>query len=245
MVQYGPLPRRTPWTGRSPSAFVDSNVIYEFTTAEDISSAVDLKVKFGVIRTLEERRLRSQGTLWMAIALDHIQGATLGLEDESMPLVMRRMIDDDREAWLTLALQFVRPEICPEWTLLNLDARVGKNGYNDTIIAEDAARRGIPVITRDDGVVRKTEARGGVAVSPEAFADHIISLAVARQRFFQRWDERAPAWVIRSTPDGSVDSRVARSQAARLRYSRIRFEWIWAESSRGFTLHTGHSAVDM
>jgi hypothetical protein len=190
MVAYGPLRPRVPWTGPPPVAFIDSNVMNEFYTPVDLARAYDSAFQL----MLESRRVRTRGTLWMAMALDQERAATLTLEDEFLPFAIRHR--PHHGEWLTLMLHFVRPHICPDWTALNLEAQLGKNKRNDTIIAEDAARRGIPVITRDGGVAAKAKRRNATSYTPEGYAQLRLSLDDARDRFFDRFEDRVLPWVV-------------------------------------------------
>jgi hypothetical protein len=206
----------------------------EFVTADDIARAIDARVNFGA--SVEDRRLRARGTYWMAMALDQLQAATLCLEDEALPLALRRADDDMKQGWLTLTLRFVRPEVCPGWTMLNLDAVVGGRSRNDTIVANDASGRGIPVITRDAGVARKVRSRGGEVMTPETFAASVLPRDVARRRFFERYDARAPGWAWETAPDGTVDWLLTKRQCEGLKWWRIRLEYIWSDRPGDFVL---------
>jgi hypothetical protein len=244
VLYLGPLAKRAPWQGPSPVAFVDTNVMNEYMAVTDLARAIDLAVEFNV--DAEPRRLRARGTLWMAMALDQLGVATVCLEDEVLPLVLRQAGDDDlRHAWLTLTKRFIHPVICNGWTLLNLDATVGGHDRNDTIVAEQGAARGIPVITRDPGVVRKTKARGGTVMTPEAFAARVLSIDDARSRFFERFDKSAPGWAFSIGLDGLVDRSRTRSQCEGLKWSRVRLDYIWTDSPQSFSLHTHKGEIEL
>jgi hypothetical protein len=244
MLLYGPLAPRSEWHGPAPTASVDSNVMNEFTTTVDLQRAVTVRARTGDRKELEYRRLRARGTLWLAMALDAGGCSTLTLEDEFMPFVLRNTTDPWRERALTVLFHFVKPRIMPAWTVLNLDARLGKNGRNDTILAEDAAKRGIPVITRDKGVAKKVAALGGASTTPEEFAATVLPLADAHQRFFERFDRYAPSWVLESG-DGIVNSDVTKRQCEALRFWRIRYEYMWTESPERYFLKTAMGELDL
>ncbi len=124
----------------------------------------------------------------------------------------------------------------PNWTILNLDAQLGSRKRNDTILADDAARRAIPMITRD-GVVAKSKARGGAAITPEAYAATALTFDNARRAFFQRFDAHAPSWVLEAA-DGDVNSEFTRRQCHWLKFWRIRCEYIWSDEPERYFLDT-------
>jgi hypothetical protein len=216
----------------------------EFLTTIDIARAADLKVITGTRIDLEQRRLRTRGTLWMAMALDAISAPTLGLEDEYLPFLFKNTRDPWSEGWATLIHHFVKPEIFPNWFMLNLDARLGSNKRNDTIIVEKAKELGVPVITRDRGVVLKAVARGVTAMSPESFASPILKVAEARERFFERYDSRSIAWVLDSV--GSyLDRDATKNQSETLRRWRIRYEYVWSDEPERYYLNTPFGELDL
>jgi hypothetical protein len=216
----------------------------EFLTTIGIARAVDLKMLTGTRIDLEQRRSRTRGTLWMAIALDALAVSTLGLEDEYLPFLFKNTRDPWSEGWATLIHHFVKPEIFPNWFMLNLDAQLGSHKRNDTIIVEKAKELGVPVVTRDRGVVQKAVARGVAAMSPESFAAPVMTLAEARKRFFERYNSRSIGWVL-DTVGSYLDREAIKNQCETLRRWRIRYEYVWSDEPERYYLDTRRGELDL
>ncbi len=230
---YEELAQRHQWEGPPPTLFVDSNVINELFTFVDLERALGAVVHTeGLVADVEARRLRARDSLWMSMALDDEGVASISLGHEPFGFATRRAPPGSWGGdWVTAWLYFVREYVCPGWKLAALNANAGGTAANDTLIAGYCAKQGIPLVTRDAGLVKKAESQGVSVVSPGTLAARRLRLEEARERFFARYDKYSLGYAMQFADENvAAWGHRLTTQCRALGNMREQYEFIWTSS---------------
>jgi hypothetical protein len=173
----------------------------------------------------EARRMRTQGSLWMAMALDDQHAASVSYEHENLNNMLRLAPPSTAGgAMVSVALYLIREKVTPAWAVgvTQVGAEQG-NRARDRLLVDEAHGLGIPVVSRDQ-YCHEYGAKQGVAVfTPETFAGNSgLSREAARQRFMARLHGAAREYV-RQVPSGRDRERRSKAMQFVLRL----FSAIW------------------
>ena len=204
-----------------PIAWVDTNVMLEVYTFGDIIHAK----RTGTAAEVEVRRVRMQGTLWMAMALCQQSALTLSYSHEGTRNFAKHCPPgSDLYEWSRLIL-FVLHDggVFAGWTdaTTSTGSDLG-NGPRDTRMAElCAGAHPMTLITWDPGAARKARARSARAVEPQEYAAEVLVRSLAERLFMARLDIALARYV----ESGPPEQRDVRSR--KVRGVRPVYEYIW------------------
>lgn len=169
----------------APTMWVDTNVILEIFSHADLIRETEISSPSHV---LEGRRLRLQGSLWLAMALSRSGTTSISYEHESIKSMLRiNPVDGQGADWTRLILYCASDGgVFDGWEQRTTnDAEDLTNEERDDFIVESCTS-GLIFISRDEKARLKASERGVAQYTPEDFARTIISFDEARDMFQQR-----------------------------------------------------------
>jgi hypothetical protein len=194
----------------SVTVWIDTNVMHEIMGQGDLfRDFVKGPAK------VEERRMRLQGALWFATALDAEATVTACYGHEVAAGTERlAKIGTGAGTWTAVAVQLLRPHVFPQWQPSWTDdgqvifddptKGVRKRGAElDALIVQRCTERSLILVTRDDkGTIGEARASGSITVlTPEEYAAARLSRGQARQRFMERLGIGAIHRIVDATPE--------------------------------------------
>jgi len=204
---------------RPPSVWIDTNVMLEVYSDADLRSAAETGDRVAT----EDRRMRAQGSLWMAMVLDDLRAASVSYEHENLNNILRLAPPGSGGgALVCVALYLIRDHVCHHWVagVTQVGAEQG-NRARDRLLVDEAGKLGIPVVSRDQYCHQYGAAQGVAVFTPEDFADRSgLTRQHARERFLARLRRAARAYV-RQVPAGRNRERRAKAMQFVLRLYRV------------------------
>jgi hypothetical protein len=130
------------------------------------------------IAKVEERRVRLQGSLWMAMALCRVRARSISYQHENMRNILRLAPPaSTRGAWTSTILYMLGDHgVFDGWErhVTNVGETLS-NRDRDRLMVTECQAKGLVLITRDDQVISEASATGVDAIGPEAFATRHMS----------------------------------------------------------------------
>lgn len=168
-------------------AWIDTNVMAEVFTFGDFFR--DLLNRDFPAATA--RRVRVQGSLWMAMALCAQRATTISYLHETSRTVFKIAPPDTRIGLPTVAVfrVLIPGGVFDGWERVETnDAAALGNRARDRYMADECHRRGLVLVSRDAGALSYASSLGVRAVSPEDYARSALSRDDARLMFLRRLD---------------------------------------------------------
>jgi len=209
------------------TVWIDTSVSLEIETQGDLFRELDLIEHCqlrGSLARVEDRRMRAQGSWWMAMALCKQRATTVISEHENKNAMRRYLAEPgtDREV-MSNALESM---LFVNGLLEGWNRRMHPDGCHlsdrqmDLYMVEKAREHEMTLITRDVPVIEKKGPAGGVhPLTPEQYAAQYISWRDARDMFFERLGRAVTAYAA------AAIHRRNRVSAGHVVLRR--FEWIW------------------
>ena len=190
-AQSGPL---THW--------VDTNVMLEVYSHGDLFDAFESYQRGeGDLAAVEERRLRIQGSLWMAMALCRAGARSVTYQHENVRNILRMAPpDSERGGWTSTILWMLGDHgVFDGWGRnMTNDGRNLTNRERDRHMVAECRSDGLVLVTRDAEVIGEARAVGVDAADPETFAVRHLTREDARRTFDERMGTAALGYVVAS-----------------------------------------------
>jgi hypothetical protein len=177
----------TPYdSSREPPAtlWIDTNVMNEILGQGDLH-----RDAWKGPAAIEGRRLRLQGSLWLAMALDERRDLTMSFEHETVRNSLRLVPPDSEVAfWTIIPTYILAPYVFSGWRghMTKEGQEIGSSSKRDAFIVQRCSERNMMLISRDNrGVIKRARAAGRVQY-PEEYAAQVLTLDAARRRFMDR-----------------------------------------------------------
>lgn len=201
-----------PLSARGFSLWIDTCVMIDIST--DYQA---IKNAPAGDHAVEETRLNMQRAFWFGVALDQQGARTIGFKHETMGNLNRYAPpSSDGASFISAFAWILKDFVFPKWDAHLTTAgatvrdasgseRSTTNDERDQFMIDEAKLHGLAVITRDGAAYKRAK----VVVSafrPDEYAQTVLSLETARDRFFERAEVGVINWVERnggSTPTNS------------------------------------------
>jgi hypothetical protein len=196
--------------------WIDTNVMLEIYSHGDLYKEFD---EWGrgmwSAAKVEDRRMRMQGSLWLAMALCQARAITLTYQHENLRN-LRRLAPPGSFAgsWTSAILYFLGDGgVFDGWERhLTNDAETLTNKQRDSYMVNECRTEGLVLITRDDGARDEARAAGVDAAEPEAFAARFLACDDARRMFDQKLGDAAIRYLVAGPPqEQNLRIRVGRT----------------------------------
>lgn len=210
-----------------PTVWIDASVELEIDTQGDLYRELDRVENCSLLGSnarIEYRRLRAQGSWWMAMALCKGRVTTVVSAHENLNAMLEHMAppNTDRGVWAAAVAWVLEPHgVFDGWTRrADLDGEKLSDRAMDRLMVEKARDHQLTLVTRDAGVIKKKGPKQGVTpIEPEDYARAIISRETGRTMFLERLERAALAWLA-SEP---LSAQRVDAMGVLLR----QFRWIW------------------
>lgn len=204
--------------------WIDTNVKLEVYSRGDLYDAFEaFKRGEGAIADVEMRRVRLQGSLWMAMALCRANAISKTYQHENLRNILRiAPPGSNRGAWTSTIVWMVAEHgVFSGWEMhMTNEGETLSNRQRDKHMVAQCAAEKLVLLTRDEQVISEALAAGVDAVKPEAFAARHITRAEASAMFQQRlWD--AVMRYVSKSPPGEEVLRFRAGQAAREAFAAV------------------------
>jgi hypothetical protein len=171
-----------------PFAWVDTNVMVEMFSFADLMEAK----QNGTPAQLEDRRVRMQGSLWMAITLCLSKAFTVSYQHESLRNLTRQLQPGTHlYSWSRVStFLFFDGGLFDGWhsEVTLAGEEITSATQRDNFMVEQCAKMGMKLFSRDQRALEKARALGVDAVEPQEFADRLCPRGLAEKYFTQRMD---------------------------------------------------------
>jgi hypothetical protein len=216
-----------------PTVWIDASVSLEIDTLGDLYRELDLleecRIRGSNVR-VEDRRLRTQGAWWLAMALCKQGTTTVVSKHENLKQMLNHLAPPgtERGNWTAAVAWVFEPGgVFDGWRRRMHEGGEGLSDRKmDLYMIEKAHENNLTLITRDGDLIRKKGPKGGITpIRPEQYAASIISRDDARAMFLGRLARAVMIWVY-NAPAGDESSDVKRrAKAGRTLLDQYR--WIW------------------
>jgi hypothetical protein len=196
--------------------WVDTNVMLEVYSHGDLYEAHDAWERGeGRAAAIEERRVRMQSSLWMAMALCRVGARSMTFTHENLRNIRRLAPPDStRGAW-TSAILYVLADggVFEGWERHTTNDGVElTNRQRDAHMIQACRTGGLVLITHDAQVIDEAQAVGVDAAKPETFAARYLTREDARRMFDERRRDAAARYLVAGTPqEQTIRMRVNRT----------------------------------
>lgn len=204
---------------RPPGAWLDTNVILEIYSFGDIIDAKRNRTGEDV----ETRRVRMQGTLWLATILSLAQAVTLSYSHEGLRNLARMCPPgSDLQAWSRTILSVLgQGGVFDGWIHAATDTGAGlSNRQRDRHMIEMCRKNRWVLFTRDRRATDEARAVGVQALTPEDYAVQFMPRSLAERYFMQRLDAAIRRYVARG-PDAERTQRAVDMWPLRAVYEHL------------------------
>ena len=217
--------------------WLDTSVALEIDTQGDLYRELDLAEAGALHARVEYRRMRAQGSWWMAMAFCTRRVTTVQYEHESLRNMLMRMAPPgtERGQWAaTIAWVFEPGGMFDGWRRsADKDGAGLGDRARDRLMVDKCREHNLSLVTRDKGIpMERARAVGVVAVDPETYAAAVLTREIAREMFLERLDAAAIAWVVAEPSRGLYLERRVDSMLVILRMYR----WIWESGNASSSL---------
>lgn len=207
-----------------PTHWIDTNVLLEVYSHGDLYAAADLhKLGKAALADVESRRLRLQGSSWMAMALCRVEARSIGFQHENMRNILRIAPPNSQAGGWTSTILYMLGDhgVWDGWEKhVTNDGATLTNRQRDAFMVAECKSQRLVLVTRDEQVIGEAHAAGVDAVKPEPFASRHITLEDARSMFAQRLFDASMGYVV-AGPPGEQELRMAAGRNAREVFAAI------------------------
>jgi hypothetical protein len=196
--------------------WIDTNVMLEIYSHGDLYEAYENTQRGkGAITVVEERRMRMQGTLWMAMALCTAGARSVTYQHDNLRNILRLAPPrSTRGAW-TSAILYVLGDggVFDGWErYMTSDGETLTNRQRDAHMIQECCSEGLVLVTRDAQVIGEAKRAGVDATEPEPFAARYLARDDARRVFGQRLGGAAIRYLVAGSPqEQNMRMRVGRT----------------------------------
>lgn len=195
-------------SGRAPTHWIDTDVMLEVYSHGDLYrewALVNCTVPPGLARgDPEGRRVRLQGSLWMAMALCRLDASTVTYQHENLRNILRLAPPESEVGGWTSTIVYVLSDggVFRGWERRMTSIGETLSDRNrDRLITRECVSGPIALVTRDARLTREAIAAGVDATNPETFAERTIAREAARLMFESRLEQAIDRYVARSSLD--------------------------------------------
>ncbi len=154
---------------------------------------------------VEKRRMQMQGNLWMAMALCRNRIVSLSYSHEILNTSLRIAApeaSDGKWYWTSMFVHcLVEGGVLEGWTfLVTEEARERDNDGRDTHMVDRCLRDSLTLVHRDGGAGEEARLKGVKEMSPEAYAETMMSWTDARDMLLKRLHTAVTSWPDRHPP---------------------------------------------
>jgi len=182
-------PDRAPPSGPL-THWVDTNVMLEVYSQGDVYDAYEGWQRGEIpIANVEARRIRMQGSLWMAMALCEARAISVSFQHENLNNILRMAPPGSERGGWTSAILYVLGDggVFDGWERFLTNDGLGLSNRNrDRHMVNECRTGGLVLVTRDDQVIGEARNVGVDVAEPEAFAARYLTRDAARRMCEER-----------------------------------------------------------
>lgn len=195
--------------------WVDTNVMLEVYSHGDLYDAFeDWQRGKGTSAIVEERRVRMQGSLWMAMALCEAGARSITYQHENLRNILRLAPPSSTQGAWTSSILYVLGDggVFDGWERhMTNDGQALTNRQRDAHMIQVCRDDAMVLVTRDAQVIGEASRVGVDAVDPETYAVRYLTREDARRMFEQRLTKRRRDQVSRGGSTSGAEHADTRS----------------------------------
>lgn len=212
----------------SPTHWIDTNVMLEVYSHGDLFDEWE-KQQRGEPSDVEGRRMRMQGSLWMAMALCKLGALTVSYQHENLTNILRMAPPGSNRGVWTSGIVYVLGDggVFDGWDRNVTNAGAGlSNRDRDRLMVSECKVGGMVLVTRDAQVIKEAVIVGVDAAEPEPFAGRTLTLEDARDMFMTRMDRATAAYVAKTPTENRLAMEAAMTALTEL------YQYIWSPAGQ-------------
>jgi hypothetical protein len=201
--QPEPDPDNSPPSGPF-THWIDTNVMLEVYSHGDLYEAFgNWKCGQGALAVVEDRRVRMQGSLWMAMALCRAGARSVTYQHENLRNIRRMAPPQSTPGAWTSTILYVLGDggLFDGWERhMTNDGELLTNRQRDAHMIQACREGGLVLVTRDAQVIGEAKNANVDAVEPEPFAARYLTREDARRMFADRLGDAVIRYLVKGSP---------------------------------------------